>query len=136
MPVGSERIAQALSAGIGDLESARPGIALSQSPRSRATTSRRVARSRGGQRSRVADLPDGPDAAGALAISRDATAIARSAKPSSRRRAGARSQPLLAMLRAGAPARDPDPEAQREARPRHAPSASSPSLERASRSSR
>ncbi len=29
-PVGSERIAQALSAGVGDLESARPGIALAQ----------------------------------------------------------------------------------------------------------
>jgi phosphoenolpyruvate synthase/pyruvate phosphate dikinase len=58
-PVGAERIAQALSAGVGDLESALPGIALSQV----AVVARRDDEARRalteGQVRTLADLPEG-----------------------------------------------------------------------------
>jgi pyruvate,water dikinase len=59
-PVGAERIAQALSAGVGDLESALPGIALSQvAAIARRDEPARRALERGGVR-KVDDLPEGP----------------------------------------------------------------------------
>ena len=59
-PVGAERIAQALSAGVGDLESALPGIALSQvAAFARRDEPARHALERGGVR-KVDDLPEGP----------------------------------------------------------------------------
>jgi rifampicin phosphotransferase len=58
-PIGAERIAQALSAGVGDLESALPGIALSQV----AAVARREDEARraltDGQVRTLADLPEG-----------------------------------------------------------------------------
>jgi rifampicin phosphotransferase len=58
-PVGAERIAQALSAGVGDLESALPGIALNQV----ATVARRDEAARraleSGTVRKVEDLPEG-----------------------------------------------------------------------------
>jgi pyruvate,water dikinase len=60
MPVGAERIAQALSAGVGDLESALPGIALSQvAAIARHDENARRALEAGSVHS-VADLPEGP----------------------------------------------------------------------------
>ncbi|HMJ56165.1 MAG TPA: PEP/pyruvate-binding domain-containing protein [Polyangiaceae bacterium] len=58
-PVGAERIAQALSAGVGDLESALPGIALNQvaAVARRDEPARRALES--GQVRTLADLPDG-----------------------------------------------------------------------------
>jgi pyruvate,water dikinase len=58
-PVGAERIAQALSAGVGDLESALPGIALHQiaAIARREDDARRALES--GQVRRLADLPAG-----------------------------------------------------------------------------
>jgi pyruvate,water dikinase len=60
MPVGAERIAQALSAGVGDLESALPGIALSQvAAIARHDEPARRALEAGTVRG-VVDLPEGP----------------------------------------------------------------------------
>ncbi|MET0595427.1 MAG: PEP/pyruvate-binding domain-containing protein [Polyangiaceae bacterium] len=57
-PVGAERIAQALSAGVGDLESALPGIALAQiAAIARREDSARRALESGSVRS-IGDLPD------------------------------------------------------------------------------
>jgi phosphohistidine swiveling domain-containing protein len=59
-PVGAERIAQALSAGVGDLESALPGIALSQvAALARRDEPARSALERGAVR-KLDDLPEGP----------------------------------------------------------------------------
>lgn len=58
-PVGAERIAQTLSAGIGDLESARPGIALAHiAGIARHDEAARAAIEAGAKT--PADLPDGP----------------------------------------------------------------------------
>jgi pyruvate,water dikinase len=60
LPVDSERIAQALSAGIGDLESARPGIALAHvAAIARHDEGAFAELAAGGVRS-ADDLPDGP----------------------------------------------------------------------------
>ncbi len=60
MPAGAERIAQALSAGVGDLESALPGMALSQvAAIARHDEPARRALEEGSVRAAV-DLPEGP----------------------------------------------------------------------------
>jgi pyruvate,water dikinase len=60
MPAGAERVAQALSAGIGDLESAQPGVALFRvAAVARHDEPARRAIEKGDVR-RIADVPDGP----------------------------------------------------------------------------
>ena len=106
-----------------------PGIALSQvaaiarhdEPARRALETGTFAAS--------ADLPDGPDAAGALRNFSRPTAIAPCARPSSRRRAGGRTQAIL-LACCAPPSRtlDPDAEGQLKNARANAPSASCRSL--------
>jgi pyruvate,water dikinase len=60
LPVGAERVAQSLTAGVGDLESAQPGIALLRvaSIARNDEPARRVIEA--GSARRVSDVPDGP----------------------------------------------------------------------------
>jgi pyruvate,water dikinase len=112
MPVGSERVAQALTAGVGDLESAQPGIALQRiaavvrqdEPARRALES--------GSAKRVSDLPEGP-ARRALATFL-ATYGDRAVREAELATPRWREDPaiLLAMLRSALRAEGPDPETQ------------------------
>jgi pyruvate,water dikinase len=112
MPVGAERVAQALTAGVGDLESAQPGIALHRvaSIARHDEPARRALES--GSAKRVADLPDGAARRALthfLALHGDrAVREAELATPRWREDPAI----ILAMLRSALRAEGPDPETQ------------------------
>jgi pyruvate,water dikinase len=118
-PVGAERIAQALSAGVGDLESALPGIALNQV----AAVARRDAAARRalleGSVRTIADLPEGETRRAFLRfLDAHGDRAVREAELATPRWSEDPSVPL-AMLSAALRADRPDPEAQlRSARER------------------
>jgi pyruvate,water dikinase len=110
MPAGAERVAQALSAGVGDLESAQPGIALSRvaSIARHDEPARRALES--GSVQRISDLPDGP-ARRALSHFM-ATHGDRAVKEAELATPRWREDPaiILAMLRSALRAEGPDPD--------------------------
>lgn len=111
-PVGAERIAQALSAGVGDLESALPGIALNYVAvvARRDEPARRALES--GQVRTLADLPDGETRrAFAQFLATHGDRAVREAELSTPRWRDDPSMPL-AMLAAALKATRPDPEVQ------------------------
>ncbi len=112
LPVGAERVAQALTAGLGDLESAQPGIALRRvASIARHDEPARRAIEAGSVR-RVSDLPDGPTRralAHFLATHGDrAVREAELATPRWREDPAV----LVGMLRSALRAEGPDPEVQ------------------------
>jgi pyruvate,water dikinase len=115
MPVGAERIAQSLTAGMGDLESAEPGIALHRvaSVATHDQPSRRLIEA--GSVGRLTDLPDGP-LRRALAdfIATYGDRAVREAELATPRW---REDPtvLIAMLRSSLRAEGPDPDVQAKA---------------------
>ena len=111
-PVGAERIAQALSAGVGDLESALPGIALNQvAAVARRDDAARRALTDGRVRT-LADLPDGETRGAFLRfLEAHGDRAVREAELATPRWREDPSVPL-AMLSAALKGNRPDPEAQ------------------------
>lgn len=109
-PVGAERIAQTLSAGIGDLESARPGIALSHvAAIARHDEPARIALDGGGKS--PGELPDGPTKRALLQfLDTYGDRAVREAELSTPRWREDPA-PLMAMLRSALRGPDNDPEA-------------------------
>ena len=90
-PIGAERLAQGLTSGIRDLESARPAIGIMRVVNLARRSRRRARRSSARRRPGSTRSPTGPRAARSRASS-SSTAIAPSARRSSRRRDGAKTR--------------------------------------------